>query len=136
MTGFGHAWREIALPDGLQAPAVARRWLLDGIAADLSAMVETAALLVSELVTNAVVHGQPAVTARMRDADGTIEVAVRDCGEPIAAGVAGAEGNRPDTHQPGGRGLFIVSELASEWGIRPLRPGPGKAVWFRLHRQP
>jgi hypothetical protein len=28
--------------------------------------------------------------------------------------------------------LFLVAELASDWGIRASRPGPGKAVRFRL----
>jgi anti-sigma regulatory factor (Ser/Thr protein kinase) len=129
VTSNRHAWREIALPDGLEAPRVARRWLLDGLAAVPTDVVETATLLVSELVTNAVVHGRPRVTAKMRQVDDTLDVVVTDSGEtmPIAP-----DDKPPDPHRPGDRGLFIVARLASEWGIRPLAPGPGKAVWFRL----
>lgn len=132
MTGPALSWREISLPDSLEAPALARRWLLNGIAAAPADIVDTAALLVSELVTNAIRYGRPQVTARMRSADRTIEVVVTDRGQaiPVAPG-----GDRPDLLQPGGRGLFIVAELASDWGIDPLRPGPGKAVWFRLHQE-
>lgn len=129
MTGSAQAWREIALPDNLEAPALARRWLMDEIAGAPAELVDTAALLVSELVTNAVRYGRPALTARMRTADGAIEVVVTDSGEEIPAA---PDGKRPDPRQPGGRGLFLVAELASDWGIRALRPGPGKAVWFRL----
>lgn len=129
MTGLGHAWREITLPFSLAAPALARQWLLNGIAAEPAGMVDTAALLVSELVTNAVRYGQPMITARMRNGNGAVEVVVTDCGDaiPMAPG-----DTRPDPHQRGGRGLFIVAELSSEWGIDRLQPGPGKAVWFRL----
>jgi anti-sigma regulatory factor (Ser/Thr protein kinase) len=129
MTGSGQGWREIPLPDNLEAPALARRWLLDGISAAPTDLVDTAALLVSELVTNAIRYGQPAVTARMRNAGGTIEVIVTDCGDLMPTA---PDGIRPDSHQLGGRGLFILAALASEWGMEPLSPGPGKAVWFRL----
>lgn len=129
MTGSTRAWREIALPDNLEAPALARRWLMDEIASAPAELVDTAALLVSELVTNAVRYGRPTVTARMRTADGALDVVVTDCGEEIPVV---PDGERPDPHQPGGRGLFLVAELASDWGIRASRPGPGKAVWFRL----
>jgi anti-sigma regulatory factor (Ser/Thr protein kinase) len=133
LTGSSRAWREITLPEGLEAPARARRWLLDGIADAPGELADTAVLLVSELVTNAVLYGRPAVTMRMRTVDGVLEVIVADRGEtgPVAPGAT-----RPDPRRPGGRGLFIVAELSSEWGVDPLRPGPGKAVWFRLRPPP
>jgi anti-sigma regulatory factor (Ser/Thr protein kinase) len=129
VTTAGLVWRVLQLPEGLDAPAVARRWLLAGMTAAPPDLAETAVLLVSELVTNTVLYGAPVATARMRQSAGTIEVIVTDCGEtvPVAPGT-----DRPDPHQLGGRGLFMVAELADEWGIEPLQPGPGKAVWFRL----
>jgi anti-sigma regulatory factor (Ser/Thr protein kinase) len=108
---------------------MARRWLRDEITTAPPDLRDTAALLVSELVTNAVLYGRPAVTARMWQADGTVEVVVTDDGETIPDT---PDGTRPDPRRTGGRGLFVVAELAAEWGIQPLQPGPGKAVWFRL----
>ena len=126
---FGQHWREIALPHGLGAPAVARHWLLDEIAGAPAEVAERAVLLVSELVTNAVRHGAPVATARMRQAAGALEVVVTDRGATVPTA---PDIRRPDPEQLGGRGLFMVAKLASEWGIDPLEPGPGKAVWFRL----
>ncbi|WP_237550581.1 ATP-binding protein [Streptomyces sp. MspMP-M5] len=84
---------------------------------------EVAALLTSELVTNALLHtdGGAVVTARVTD---RLRVEVRD----------GAE-RRPEPRAPSvdgtsGRGLMLVRALADAWGIRP--EGGGKCVWFEL----
>ncbi len=88
---------------------------------------EVAELLVTELVTNALVHteGGAEVCARVKDA--RLRVEVRD-------GAA----RRPRPHVPSaddgthGRGLVLVEALADTWGVDPLALGPGKVVWFEL----
>lgn len=130
MTSSSHPWREIVLPDGLDAARIARHWLAAQIGHLTDEVSETAALLVSELVTNALRYGRPAVVARMRLTGSLLEVAVRDHGE--AAPVPPPSSTHPDTHEPSGRGLYIVDKLATDWGIQPLGPGLGKVVWFQL----
>ena len=88
----------------------------------------TAALLVSELVTNAIVHGRSgaAVDASLA-ANGVLRVAVTDDDPAPLPAVE----RQPRTTAEGGRGLLIVSLLATRWGVAsPV--GGGKAVWFEL----
>lgn len=87
---------------------------------------ETAALLVSELVTNAVIHGRTSATIDVRHPGDVVRVSVRDDSPDLPAVSAFA-----DVTEERGRGLTIVSELADDWGIE-ARDG-GKAVWFELH---
>jgi anti-sigma regulatory factor (Ser/Thr protein kinase) len=84
---------------------------------------ETVALLVSELATNALVHG--ATTFEVHAVvDAHVRVEVTDDG-PGWPRVVHA---RPDAG--GGRGLLIVDELASRWGAERLEHG--KRVWFEV----
>jgi anti-sigma regulatory factor (Ser/Thr protein kinase) len=89
---------------------------------------DTAALLVTELVSNAVVHANgPSLwlTVDETTAD-VLHVAVRDGSVDIPR----HSPQMPDVRQKGGRGLFIVDALATSWGWEPLRTG--KRVWFEL----
>lgn len=90
-----------------------------------------AELLVSELVTNGVLHGPAGNTwieihLRLDPRGVTIEVA--DAG----AGFDPELIPDPDPHRPGGWGLALVERLADQWGTR--RQPAGTAVWFRLER--
>lgn len=101
---------------------VAARFREWGITDDGDALV-----VVSEFVTNALVHGEgPIIVRVLRDErDGRPVVEVRDGGE-------GRPVMRPEDHEAtSGRGLFMVSQLAAEWGTRPLPEG-GKAAWAKL----
>jgi anti-sigma regulatory factor (Ser/Thr protein kinase) len=82
------------------------------------------ALVVSELVTNAVVHGRGAITLKLQH-DGDV---VR--GEVIDEG-AGFEQEIRDSgpNDLGGRALLIVEALSSRWGIHEGTTH----VWFELH---
>ncbi|WP_432057927.1 ATP-binding protein [Streptomyces sp. bgisy022] len=85
---------------------------------------ETAELLTSELVTNALVHtDHDAVLTATVGPDG-LHVEVRDftAREPRP--------RPPDPDRTHGRGLALVEALADAWGIRAH--GVGKAVWFEL----
>jgi anti-sigma regulatory factor (Ser/Thr protein kinase) len=88
--------------------------------------VETARLLVSELVTNGIVHGatDSPLEVEVETREGGLRVDVRDHGSGFA--------RRPGTDVPdfsGGFGLFLVEELADRWGI--VRNGK-TCVWFEL----
>ncbi|MFF4116890.1 ATP-binding protein [Streptomyces sp. NPDC001714] len=85
-------------------------------------VVEDALLVVSELLTNAIVHALPPAVLRlswMRDAGlGTLRIEVTDAGPARTAGQPPA-GIDPDEH---GRGEEIVHALATRYGIEK-RPG-------------
>ncbi|MGX9872535.1 ATP-binding protein [Streptomyces cellulosae] len=114
----------------------ARRWARSrlagsGIGAD-EPLAETLILLVSELVTNAVVHtGCPAVLRlSLPGADAAEEVTVR-------LEVADRSGRAPvprcaGDEATGGRGLALVDGLADRWGWST--EGAGKRIWCELDR--
>lgn len=84
-------------------------------------------LVVSELVTNAVLHGEPSRSFDLRIDGDTLTVAVID-GDREGAVAMGD----PQPEALRGRGLAIVDQLAHRWGVEPS--GLGKRVWatFRL----
>jgi hypothetical protein len=91
---------------------------------------DTAALVVSELVTNAIVHtAGRRVVCELRDGDGLVRIAVRD--EGCAAGRPEAARRRPEEEH--GRGLLLVDALSHAWGAH--EHGPGLLVWADLPRQ-
>ncbi|QKV91981.1 ATP-binding protein [Streptomyces sp. NA02950] len=93
---------------------------------------DLAELLISELVTNALVHtGRGAqVTAALGDGPaarvaGRLRVEVRDFDARHPTLRA-----RPPEDATSGRGLLLVHSLADAWGVRTH--GVGKALWFEL----
>lgn len=100
-------------------------------------LIDTAVLLTSEVVTNAViasahslVPGPVAVRAGWTD-DGELHVLVQDVapGAPVCNGVAPGPAAAEQEH---GRGLVLLALQAADWGVCHHVPGQGKAVWFRL----
>ncbi|MFD9356945.1 ATP-binding protein [Streptomyces sp. NPDC060031] len=82
-------------------------------------------LCVSELATNALLHGVPpgrGYLLRLLTFDATVRIEVHDSG-PGAPRVGGRPGGESTT----GRGLMLVAALADEWGV--LTRHPGKVVW-------
>src|ERR1700680_595751 len=90
----------------------ASRHFANDATSDLSAEIqESAALMVSELATNALVHATTGFT-----------VSVERRGDYLRIEVADAGGGRPTVRspqpsEPHGRGLRIVNELAADWGV-------------------
>ena len=112
------------LPHGVDAPRLARGLLGAWAGATLGPdQLCTARLLVSELVTNAVVHGRGKITLRVWLRVDAVRVEVRDQGGGFAHSA-----RRPEAHMAGGWGLQLVSMQSSRWGI-----GDDCArVWFEL----
>jgi anti-sigma regulatory factor (Ser/Thr protein kinase) len=116
----------LALASSSSAPRHARHAVIDLLATsgrtDLAA---DAALLVSELVTNAVLHAGGPITVSAAYVDRTLRVEVHDTDKPPL----------PDLHKPSsadktGRGLHLVGLLADRWAVTPTRNG--KTVWFEI----
>jgi anti-sigma regulatory factor (Ser/Thr protein kinase) len=88
---------------------------------------ETAVLLLSELVTNAVRHSRVRgrrIEVRCTLDAGVLRVEVSDAGPGVpVARAAGAD-------DESGRGLALVAALAADWGVLPRPHGIGKTVWF------
>ncbi|HET6817267.1 MAG TPA: ATP-binding SpoIIE family protein phosphatase [Mycobacteriales bacterium] len=113
------------------APQQARRFIASTLdAPELAEAREIAELLVSELVTNAVVHAaSPVEVAVEQDAAGIV-VRVRDADTgPLVMRAGG--GMELDE---GGRGFLLVDRLAEAWGTD--HQGGRKSVWFRLAVHP
>jgi serine/threonine-protein kinase RsbW len=89
---------------------------------------DTAALLVTELVSNAVVHanGHSLWLTVDETMTNVLRVAVRAGSQVIPPHSRQA----PDVRRKGGRGLFLVDALSTRWGCEPLRTG--KRVWFEI----
>jgi anti-sigma regulatory factor (Ser/Thr protein kinase) len=89
----------------------------------LTTLSEFAELLVSELVSNALLHaGTPTQLRLFRDRMLTVEVADTDGHAPRL--------HRASEEDEGGRGIHLVNELAHRWGSRTTRDG--KVVWLEL----
>ena len=101
-----------------QARLVMRSWQL------LDDVVETATLLASELVTNALVHGKGRVELRLRLTRDRLVL------ESVDSDAHMPRRRRATEEDEGGRGLHLVASLADRWGFRSTEEG--KVVWAEL----
>lgn len=119
---------ESELPRDVSAPGIARRLLADWLAPALGEVaIAKAALMVSELVTNAVRHGHGTITLRADLSQARLHVEVADEGAGFQR-----EARERDFEQigVGGWGLSIIDAEAVRWGV-----GEGTSrVWFELRR--
>jgi anti-sigma regulatory factor (Ser/Thr protein kinase) len=91
--------------------------------------LDTLSLLVSELVSNAVVHSDAPATSEIelcaqQLAPNSVRIEVTDQGSGFTA-VA----RDPDRQEDGGYGLFLVDSQATSWGIDRRF---GNCVWFEI----
>jgi anti-sigma regulatory factor (Ser/Thr protein kinase) len=117
----------ISLPKTAASPAEARH-LISRFAAENDLQNESGAalLVLSELVSNAVLHGAEPIEVRVSSVGDVLRIEVSDGGRR-ADGVA----PRPrDDPRPGGRGLHIVNSLARRWGTTDT--DSGKTVWAEI----
>lgn len=108
------------------ARAEVRRQLEGWGLADQSDTVE---LLVSELVTNALLHASTRLRLTVTAAHGVLRGEVSDASRRTPR-VIGADSAETWRNSESGRGMFLVEALARRWGCH--RDGPGKTVWFEL----
>jgi len=123
---------ELRLPPSPNAASQARKFISDFCAAAQlpPAICEDAALLVSELVTNAVIHGRTTATVEVHRPADTLRVTVRDDNPQLPAVGDSPDLNAQTLDTESGRGLLIVSKTAKRWGIEA--GAGGKAIWFEL----
>ncbi len=117
----------VELRPSAKAPATARHFI--AVTCEASGVdpqvCSTAALLVSELVTNAVLHAGTDVIMHVTPGAARLRVEVVD-GSP--GGLVRVQDSDPTSSR--GRGLRLVDLLAREWGV--LESEAGKTVWFEL----
>lgn len=104
--------------------AKARQFVRAQLGGDVD--IDTATLLVSEVVTNAILHARTAVTLTVQQLGAAARIAVHD-GSPV----------RPRVHAfsvtaATGRGLRLLDQLAEHWGVDADPRTGGKTVWFEV----
>lgn len=90
--------------------------------------VQETVLIVSELTSNAIVHGAGPILIRLTldHWEGTLTGAVTDTGP----GWPCPHHRDPGDLAEGGRGLLLVGELAERWGVTREADGVRKTAWF------
>jgi serine/threonine-protein kinase RsbW len=118
----------LAVPRALDQAAAARQRLRDDLRRHgiEPGLVSDAELVLSEIITNALLHGKPlrdgSIGIEWSTAGSGIRVAVTDGGSP-----ARLRAFDVPNFAATGRGLGIVAQLAREWGVELHHPGV--TVW-------
>jgi anti-sigma regulatory factor (Ser/Thr protein kinase) len=115
--------KTIRLPSDARAATVARRALEAAVAALPEGRRPDARLLATELVANAVRHGQPPISLTVEVAKTFLRIEVADSGE-------GRPRRRPDPGADGGWGLLLVESASDRWGVAD----GSTSVWFEIDR--
>jgi PAS domain S-box-containing protein len=117
----------LSLPSKVESPGTCRRWVSRLLAEnDLPELVDSATLLLSELVTNAVLYaGQGLIRVDVGLKGRGLRVQVHDGGSSVP------KMGHHAIDAEGGRGLLLVDAIAREWGTE--RRPDGKVVWFTLN---
>ena len=116
------------VPGGKRAAGVARRSVLSSKAGIPELVRHRLALLLSELVTNAIQHGgagpHETIQVRLASTRKRVRVEVYDPGSR-------GSGPRDRIEKGSGYGLLLVDRLADTWG-RENTKGGGSLAWFEL----
>jgi anti-sigma regulatory factor (Ser/Thr protein kinase) len=116
--------QKLELPADVASCSAARRFVQETLAQAADDLRADASLLVSEVVTNAVLHARGSVTVEVQQKGSAYRIAVSDGSRTPPT----AKGYRTDDAT--GRGLRLLDCLAAAWGWK--RTGTGKVVWFDL----
>jgi anti-sigma regulatory factor (Ser/Thr protein kinase) len=114
----------LSLPRSPSSVRDARSAVRDALVSHDGALVEMSALLADELVANAVLHGEGAISLEVHVGSDCVRIAVAD--ESPALPVL----RPPDATSATGRGLPIVNAAATRWGVEAT--AQGKSVWFEM----
>ena len=122
----GEPGAELTLAPDPSAARAARAWVAEVLADWPEGAVDRARLLVSELVTNAVLHARTEISlgCRLEEASARFEVGDRQRGGPTP--------KRYVADSPTGRGMRLGATLAEAWGVE--RTPSSKVVWFAVAR--
>jgi hypothetical protein len=112
------------LAGSAQSPAQARTLIREALDDFAQESVDTAELLVSVLVTNAVLHTRSLLTLHIEVSHPHLRVSVEDT-SPAPPKLGDV-----DPYAAGGRGMALVHALASSWGW--ALTATGKYVWFEF----
>jgi anti-sigma regulatory factor (Ser/Thr protein kinase) len=116
------------VPGGKRAAGMARRSVLSTKAGIPGVIRHRLALLLSELVTNAIQHGgagpHETIKVQLASTRKRVRVEVLDPG-------SNQSGARERLEEGGGYGLLLVDHLADAWGREPMESG-GCRAWFEL----
>ena len=117
----------VGLERSAAAPGVARRFVRTSLTEMDASMLDAVELLTSELVTNAVIHAgsEPRLGLVLHPDRIRVEVHDTDPRPPAQ--------RDPDPASPGGRGLMLLEQLATSWGVDAA--DEGKVVWFEVPRR-
>lgn len=118
----------MTLTRGVHAPAQARAWVAARAPHLPTDAADDALLIASELVTNAVRHGEPEIVLAVDVSGDSLRIEVSDGGDDLPA----MPELQPAVERPTGRGLLIVAATASDWGVVRVDGRPGKTVWAQL----
>ena len=120
------AIESLLLAPEARSPSVSRRFVKEALARwELEELTDTAVLLTSELVTNAIVHAQTEVAVTIHREDRlSVTISVQD-GSTMRPRLAPHADDSAT-----GRGIEILEELATSWAVIPL--AGGKTVRFTL----
>ena len=118
------------LPVTPAAPHLAREFVRTWACPDHLGDSQEAILLVSELVTNALVHGEGPIELTVSCAKDRAVIAVTDGGARLPVIPAKA----PVADAVAGRGLWMLVSLADDWGVRV--DADTKTMWFAMANQP
>ncbi|WP_019874975.1 SpoIIE family protein phosphatase [Sporichthya polymorpha] len=120
---------ELVLAAEPDAATKARRFVATELADAPGDTVGTAELVVTELVTNSVLHAAAPIVVRVKRTDGGARIEVEDGGRdlPIAPPL--------NPHSMTGRGLALVAATTAGWGVEPAADGR-KIVWAEVSSGP